>query len=117
MRNTSFVQDFLSEVKANLSSLVVIPRGNSNDPEQRQKDPKAVCDRHGFDGVAATVTEVVRSLTASNFVGLQPDLKNNCGDLFVFRRKYRGVMLYVKLQVSTKTGRVICHSFHEWTNR
>lgn len=115
--NKIIVQDFLSYVVTNLNGVFVVPRSNSFDQEDRHKDPKAVCARHELGEVRKVVTTVVRSLTVNDFVTIQPDLKNNLGDLFVFRKRFKGVMLYIKLQISTRTGKVTCHSFHEWTNR
>lgn len=117
MTKNLFVQDFLSYVDANLNGMFVVYRSNSPEWEERQKDPKAVCARHELGEVRKVVTTVVRSLTVNDFVTIQPDLKNNLGDLYVFRKRFKGVMLYVKLQISTRTGKVTCHSFHEWTNR
>ena len=118
MKTIIFVQDFLSAVQSNLDNLFVIPRGNSNDPEQRQKDPKAVCARHEFGSkVSAIVRTVIQSLTVSDFQKLQLDTDHNLGDLYVFRKKYRGVTLYVKLRLDSEDGGVVCHSFHEWTNK
>jgi len=117
MTKNIFVQDFLSCVDANLNGIFVLYRSNSLVWEERQKDPKAVCARHELGEVMTVVKKVVGSLTVNDFVTIQPDLKNNLGDLYVFRKRFKGVMLYVKLQISTRTGKVICHSFHEWTNR
>ena len=112
-----FVQDFLSYVVANLNGMFVVYRSNSPEWEERQKDPKVVCARHELGEVRTVVKKVVGSLTVNDFVTIQPDLKNNLGDLYVFRKRFKGVMLYIKLQISTRTGKVTCHSFHEWTNR
>jgi len=115
--NKIILQDFLSYVVTNLNGIFVLYRSNSPELEERQKDPKAVCARHELGEVRTVVKKVVGSLTVNDFVTIQPDLKNNLGDLYVFRKRFKGVMLYVKLQISTRTGKVTCHSFHEWTNR
>ena len=113
--NRNKVLDFLSEFVDNLNTLFIVPRHLAEEPEEREKDPKAVCKRYELGkNFKKVIVAAVKSLTYHDYKETLFDLQYNLGDLYVFRKEVKGVPLYVKLQLNEKTGRSVVVSFHEW---
>lgn len=113
--NKTTVMDFLSEFVDNLNTLFIVPRHLADTPEERAKDPKAVCARYELGkNFKKVVVAAVKSLTYYDYKETLFDLEHNLGDLYVFRKEVKGVPLYVKLQVNERTGKSVVVSFHEW---
>ncbi len=113
--NFTTVNTFLVKFVDNLDNLEIMRRtkAKKHKGKGKDKDPMAVCLRNEFGDYEKVIVDTIRSLTYSDYQYTQDDNKFHAGDLFIFYKEIKGVMLSVKIQINKFTGNSYVKSFHE----
>ncbi len=104
MNSHDLVKQFLNDFHQKMKVWEIVFR------DDRSKNTQALLD---LELTSKQRIEVIQSLSIEDYSeGPYTDNLNNLGEMWVFGKKVKGVEIYIKISMGSKSSPVICISFH-----